>query len=226
MSKKQRILSLILAVEAILLVFGYNYWQEQNRLYDVLSGVEETLGATPSVSFSPSFPSSFETISGVPSVSVVSTGEISSVDLRNADTREAIAKAGVLEVVTLDINGKARKLNLVVQMAPASDPQRNLMSWIVEAAAELGAVELASGNIMLSDSELARVFPEGSYITFVPLTDLDKEEVEDSLPEYLSYANKYYGGSTQKVQDLITSGFTKRQTSLILVLDVLEFLND
>ncbi|NIT04029.1 hypothetical protein GTO10_03825 [Candidatus Saccharibacteria bacterium] len=220
MSRKRLILILILAVEAVLLVFGYNYWQEQNRLYGVLSGVEETLGVTSSANFSPSFPSSFETVSGTYGLSVVSMGRVSAIDLKSAQKREAVAKAGVLEVVTVNANGRTKKLNLAVQMASVADPQRNLMPWVAEKGAELASVELASADTMLSDTKLAEIFPEGSYLTFVPLTDLDREEIQESLPEYLSYASQYYGDALSKLKSFFDSNLSGSFNKVILVLDV------
>ncbi len=207
MSKKRLVLILILAVEAVLLVFGYNYWQEQNRFFDLISGLEEPLGVLSGTSFNPSFPSSFETVSDVYSVSVVSTGNVSE---------------GVLEVVAINEDGKSRKLNLVVQMAPASDPQRNLMPWVVETAAELGSADLAGGSAMLDDSKLAQIFPAGTHMTFVPLTDLDREEIQEFLPEYLSYAGQYYGGTLSKLKSFLDSGLSDSFNRPILVLDILE----
>lgn len=207
MSKKRLILILILAIEAVLLVFGYNYWQEQNRLFDLISGLEEPLGVLSGTSFSPSFPSSFEAVNDVYSLSVVSTGNVS---------------AGILEVVTINEDGKAKKLNLVVQMAPASDLQRNLMPWVVEKGAELTSVDLAGGDTMRSDSKLAQIFPEGAYLTFIPLTDLDKEELQESLPEYLSYAGQHYGDTLSKLKDFLDEGLSGGFNRSIVVLDILE----
>lgn len=226
MSKKRLILILILAVEAVLLVFGYNYWREQNRLFALISDVEEPLGVLPGTSFNPSFPTSFETVSNVYSLSVVSTGRVSNVELKDRGTGEVVAKAGVLETVALNTNGKAKKLDLVVQMAPVSDPQRNLMPWVVETAAELGSVDLASGSTMLGDSKLAQIFPEGRYMTFIPLTDLGREEIQESLPEYLSYASQYYGGTFSKLKSFLDDGLSDSFNRSILVLDILELSGD
>jgi len=207
---KRTVLILILLAEAVLLFFGYNYWQDQNRIYQLLSEIEEPLGVNPQIDFPPAFPTSFAEVEDAYTLSAVSTGETSFTDLKSSETGDAIARAGVLEVVAVNGSGRAKKLNLAVQLFPASDPERNLIPWVSGSAETLSAGELAAS------------FPEGRYLIFALLTDPEMEEAQESLTEYMSYARRYYGGAPEKLRKFLENNLSGWFNDPILVLDILE----
>ncbi len=205
----------ILIVELVLIIFGITYRRTLSRYESLLSGV--TADTIVEIALKPSFPTSFEVIDGLVGFLAVPTGKLANVTL--TDTKDGInAQATLLEVVTRDKNGKPKRLDLIIQLFPLNNTDRNLMPWVIENVARLGPIDIKADK-PVSLEELSGVFPEGTLVSFAPLVYLDREEINEFLPEYISYASGYYAGSTSAVKKFFEDGMVSNFRKPILILD-------
>jgi len=204
---------LVLIIEIVLVVSGIRYREYKSLLTAVPQNTVFEVILKP-----PPFPSSSTSIGGLMAISAVPTGKIFNQELKNA-RGETVAQASVLETVTKNSNGELRELNFIVQLSPTSDSQRNIMPWIAEKAGMIASVE-TDGKQMLGVDDLAKLFPKGKIILFIPLLNLDRREIGGFLPEYISYARSYYDGKIQQLNDFVVGGLKGLYGQLIFLLDL------
>ena len=209
-SRRKFIIAIILIAEAVLIVLGINYRKTQAEREAVLLdiGITVDISSVIDVELSPSFPTSFDTVD-VTGIFLVSTGNISNLELKDGSTGEVIAQSSILETVAYDSNGKVKRLLFVLQLSPITSPDRNVMPWVVQK------------DEMLSNEQLAQLFPKGSPWLFIPFLNLGEDEVKEFLVEYGSYAQRYYRDSLSSLQDFINNGLVGGYSKPILLLDLL-----
>lgn len=212
---------IIFALGIISLAFLFIFLQRRNLAEDeeLVRDISGSSNVISKVYFSPSFPSSFETLDKVGLI-VTSTGRLSNFELRDSHSGEVFAQGKVLETITKDVNEKLEKISFVIQLALLSNPERNISSWIVKKAAELQSISIKEESSMLSDNTLSNIFPRGSRWVFIPLLEIDSEEIDESLPEYQHYAQKYHGTDASGLKEYIESGLSKTYRKPILLLDI------
>ncbi len=221
----QRALIVLLLILAVpLAVFGFRYWRDARESAELVSTILES-EVVKDVRFVPSFSSSFTSLEGK-GILAVSTGEVSRAKLRDRSTGKIIAESSVLKVVTKNNEGEAQRLLFVLQLTPINSPQRNLIPWITQKAAQLRSLSLSADNDLLTDEQLTQLFPKGSRWIFLPLIDLDSEEIQESIVEYSSYTQKYYGDTFSSLKTFIESDLSGRYSKPILLLDIFYYFEN
>lgn len=202
-TRSKILIGAIILAEIILLILGFNYRRSFNEDFELVSGeVFDKSVVLEMYLDQPSFPTSFESMETL-GLQLASTGRVYEYQLTDSEAGTTLGTAIVLEMIARerDDPDNLKKIPAIVQFIPASDPNRNVMPWVLERAAELGSVEISEE--ILSEEQVAQVFPRGTIWLVIPLFDLNKEELEQ-LVEYGSYAEKYYGGSIYpKLDDMI-----------------------
>ena len=208
MGKRWLILvALILIIELILIVRGVVYRQNFQQDFDLVSSSRFDGSAVLDIRLEQAFfPTSFEVMETW-GVLAVSTGRVYTQVLKDSTTDEEIGIATILEVVTRDRDDpdNIKRLPLIVQLAPAGNLERNLLPWVLESAIRLRSLPVEVSANVLSREQISEIFPRGTTWNFVPLVDLNREEL-NQVVEYVAYAERYYGGKTYpKIDKLFKS---------------------
>lgn len=216
----RRILGRLLLVLFLALIglIVSDYYRDYKSNAELIKSISVGEGVN-NVLFSPSFPSSFVQLEGT-GILAVSTGKISEFEFLDAASGEAVGKARVLDTVTKNSEGKLKKIRLILQLSLTTNPQRNLIPWITAKASQLRTLsEPESGRIMTND-QLSLIFPKGSKWIFIPVLELDSDNIWKSLPEYQSYARSYYGEKLAEFRSFVESGLSGSWKMPIPLLDV------
>lgn len=210
-------LVLIFIAAAALLAGGVWYWQSNSIVKELVSLITPG-SAVNKIGFQPSFPSSFADWDGY-GITVVSTGKVFSRKIKYDATGEIIADSHILETLSKGGGGKVEKIYFVVQITLISNPQRNINSWIVRRAAELGSQTLAEDK-PLTLEEMQNLFPPGSRWILVPLMDPGSEEAREAIPEYIYYAQAHYGEDLPELRKYVESSLLGNFRKPLFLLDI------
>ena len=201
------LIGLLVMAEIALLVWGIFYRRDLNRDFQLYFDLppENGISFTDTLNF-PSFPIPVEFEGeelNLPVYGSVATGRVLERNLRNRQTSELLGTLTAVEVVTSGLrSGQVSRIPLVVQFSLTSDPERNVMPWVLKTAAEQTDFPLTVNNILVSKDDIARVFSRGSVWNLVPALDLNLPELA-SLVEYEAYLQRYYGGLTYEEPGLL-----------------------
>ncbi len=192
------VILVLVVLEVALVIWGIIYRRDVNRDFSLVSSVigpEDS--AVVDIRLEKDFyPTSFEQMETW-GVLASPTGRIYNRELKNAKTGEILGTATVVEVMTRDRGdpNRLKRFPLIVQFTPLDSPKRNIMPWVLEKAAELSSRNIPAGSEALPLEQVAQIFPRGEMWVFVPLIDLDREEL-NRIAELKFYTEIYYGGTT------------------------------
>jgi len=229
-SKKGVLFIAVFLIEIALIVAGLIYRQNFNRDFRLVSGKDFDKSAIFEIRFDrPSFPASFEEVE-VLGFGVVSTGKVHKYKLKDTRTGKDLGVATVLDTVTRDREDpdNIKRLAFIVQLVLSDNPDRNIMFWVLKKAADFRSLSLGGNTEVLSDKQIAQIFPRGTLWTLIPLLDTGMEGLEQ-ISEYSSYASRYYGGTIYpKIERLIKKSpdnhpLLGRASKPIFLLDIFMF---
>ena len=202
--KKKILIGAVVLIEVVLIVAGIIHRQNFNNDFDLVAGDLFSESAILDIREELSFPTSFTDIE-IWGFYVTPTGRVYDQVLKDSQTGDVLGTATVLDTATRDREDpdNIKRLPLIVQFVSANDPSRNVMPWVLERAIELGSQDITVGSGFLSTEQIAQIFPRGGIWSFVPLLDLNREEL-GQVVEYTYYARRYYGANTYpNVENLI-----------------------
>jgi|SRR3990170_2221111 len=210
---------IFIAASIAILLFGFFLYSRKNKIEeDLLSSI--TAGsAVESVIFQPSFPSNISPWEDL-GVSVVSNGEVKDLIIKNHETGETVAKAKSIGTLTRGGDGRVKHLNFLVQLTTLSDPNRNVVYWIIKRAAALKSLVYSDSTQVYTDEQLINLFPSGSKWILIPLSDTGSEFVRESIPEYADYIRMQYGDGLDKLRNYLRGGLTGTWNDPVPTLDI------
>lgn len=201
------LIGLSFLLEIALIAWGVIYRINLDKDYQLFLDLPENSGVVFVTTLKPpSFPLSFEfeEIASLPVYGSVATGRIYERPMRSRQTGEFLGTSTSVELVTTGpgLNG-IKRIPLVVQFSLASNPNRNVMPWVLKKAATLSKVPFTVDESLLTKEVLTKIFPRGMVWNFVPALDLNLQELSE-LVEYSIYVQSYYGDSTYTDSSLLS----------------------
>ncbi len=140
-------------------------------------------------------------------INTISTGEVHSYKMKDADTGEHIADASVLVVVTKDNEGNTKTIEIILQIFPANNPEINIFPAALQTLSRINDTSFPNNKV--SNTKLAELFPQGSEWSFSMLVDPFLRFPSDN-PEalYAEYSKKYSGRNVALLKEFLESGLT------------------
>ena len=217
LTSKRKVLIILgaLVLIGVIILFFYLSDQKKNKNIALISSIP--VGEGIQVFEQESTEKTSDTITEEMVINTVSTGEVRSYKMEDADTGEYIADASVLVVVTKDNGGNTKTLEIILQIFPTNDPEKNVFPAVLKTLSLINSTSFPSDKA--SNTQLEELFPRGSEWSFFPLVDpFSRFPLDTPEALFAEYSKKYSGKNVALIKEFLESGLTKNYDKPLLII--------